>query len=692
MARFMSGRCLNGALRQAVFWLLMANALALPTENTSTAVRDDLTTDYAKQIIRQSKVAEMKSMLNTRIAPCDDFYSYACGNWHRHNPAQLLRNIMTDTFQLISKGFDRRLQRLLQSGQMKTNLEEKLQNFYQSCLVIQREDVQYKLALHSIYREYGELPMLEGPRWNASDFSWWRTVADIQHKYGRQIILAVDVMSDIANHTVNRVYLGPPDNKHTPIPVLNSLEDAAVAEELQQYFAVDKHLAKQAAKEMNELDRNLLAGSISHGGSLGDDLTLYTVSELEEKYTEQLNITEFLGLVLGEDNVPEHIYVYSESYLNNTLRTLQTTPTPTIGNYVLWKLLEPYRIDTKPSEMRNWCTEQTKKYFAKLTDHMIYERYRSPEAEAEVHSVWKQIRETFRQQLAGDKLDWISNKTRQLAIEKLDRMQLYINSYDHEDFEALYGDVAVDKLNYVRNVQQVLKAKAKWNLNRLHSAPTSLEATDVLGFTAAYNILDNNITIPVALMQPRYFWDANYPQALKYGTLGYLLAHEMIHGFDDEGRTYDANGNLAPWWDDKSRYEFEEKRKCFQAQYHAYKYGGTHLPESVEQSENIADNAGIKLAYKAYQRWLEQQPLEVLEQETLAGFELNNRQLFFVSFAQLWCDDVQSFFKTSVAKADNHAPGMYRVIGSLSNFQEFSWVFNCSQQAPMDPEFKCAIY
>ncbi|TDG52418.1 hypothetical protein AWZ03_001248 [Drosophila navojoa] len=688
----MLGRRWNASLLLAIFCLTAAPiAWALPSGTANASVGDDLTTDYAKQIIRQSKVAEMKGMLDERTAPCDDFYGYACGNWHRQNPAQLFGNIMTDTFQLIVKGFDRRLQRLLQSGEMRSELEQKLQNFYRSCLLADVRDIHYKRALLSIYSEFGGFPVVERESWIAPSFSWWRTIAEIQHKYGQQIILAVDIMSDIKNHTVNRVYLGPPDNKQ-PISILKNLEDKALAHQLQLYFGVAEQLAKRTARQLIKLQRALAEGSLSENVSLEDDLALYSVAELEQRYAAQFSIKEYLGLVLGKDNVPEHIYIYSENYLNSTLQTLQATPVETIANYVIWQLLEPYRVQSEPNELRTWCTEQTKKHFAKLTDHMIYERYRSPAAEADVKSVWKQIRETFRQQLAGDKLDWIANRTRELAIHKLDRMELHINSYDNVDFQGLYGAVAVDRQNYVLNVQQLLMVEAKRSLKRQHNPATSLEATDVLSFTPAYNILDNNITIPVALLQPRYFWDANYPQALKYGTLGYLLAHEMIHGFDDEGRNYDANGNLAPWWDERSRYEFEEKRKCFQAQYHSYKYGGTRLPESVLQSENIADNAGVKLAYKAYQRWLEQQPPEVLQQETLAGLELTSRQLFFLSYAQLWCDDVQSLFKTSVAKVDDHAPGMYRVIGPLSNFQEFSWVYNCSQQAPMDPEFKCAIY
>ncbi|KAH8247407.1 hypothetical protein KR038_003742, partial [Drosophila bunnanda] len=674
------------------FLLAAAPALAKPSPTgADDPFADDLDTEYAKQIIRQAKVADIKNTMKPEVAACDDFYNYACGNWHRHNPAQLLSNVITDTFQMIAKGFDRRLQRLLRSTDLKSEQEKKMQRFYLACTTVNRDDVSYKLALENVYREFGDFPALAGVQWNGTDFSWWRTVARILHKYGKQIILAVDIMPDIRNTSVNRVYLGPVAMHQSPTGFINLLEKSGIARDMHDYLGVSGPVAKHTAEQLQDLENSLLSGS-STGKSLDEQLSLYTLDDLQEKYGDHLNFTEFFGLVLGEENVPEKLYVNDEEFLDNALLTMRSTALATQANFVLWNLLEDYLVDSKPNELAKWCTEQTKKYFGPLGEHMVYERYRSPDSEAEIKRIWNEVRGIFMEHLRGDKLDWITNATRQLAIEKLSHMQLHINSYDNENFEELYGELVIDGLNYVTNLQQVLIGQGKRNVKRLDQPARSLEATEILGFTPAYNILENNITIPVALLQPRYFWGDQYPEALKYATLGYLLAHEMLHGFDDDGMKYDGAGNFAPWWDIRSTYEFEERRKCFQAQYHEYKYGGSYLPESKEQSENIADNGGIKLAYKAYQRWLASQTEEVRQRETLEGLSLNGEQLFFVGYAQLWCDDVHSLFKSTFAQADNHAPAMYRVIGSLSNFQEFSWVFNCSQTAPMDPEFKCAIY
>uniref|UniRef100_A0A6P4FAD1 Endothelin-converting enzyme 2 n=1 Tax=Drosophila rhopaloa TaxID=1041015 RepID=A0A6P4FAD1_DRORH len=665
-----------------VLWLCLFVAIvpsmAKPSD-MDDPFADDLTSEYAKRIIHQAKVADIKTMMRPEISPCDDFYTHACGNWHRHNPALLFGDVNTNTFKLISKGFDRRLLRLLRSNELRSEPEKKMQRFYQSCNLVHRDDVHYKLALENVIQEYGELPALVGAQWNSSNFSWWRTVAQIQQKYGKQIILALDILGDIRNSSINRIYLSA------------SAHQSSTASDMQQYFGVSASVARQTAQQLDDLEKSLASGV--HGtGSFDENLSLYSLADLQEKYSDHLNFTEFLSLILGEENIPETLYISDEKFLDNVLLTMRSTPLATQANFIMWTLLQEYLIDAKPGDMTTWCTESTRKYFVQLAEHAVYERYRSVVAESEVFNIWEQIRGLFRQQLMGDKFDWISNATRTLAIEKLDRMQLHISSYDSENFEELFGAVTIDRTNYVTNVQNLLIAKSRRLASRINEPPRSLEATEDLGFTPTYTILENNITIPVALLQPRYFWGDQYPEALKYATLGQLLAHEMLHGFDDDGLKYDAAGNLAPLWDTKSHYEFDERRKCFQAQYHKYIYDGLPLPNREMQSENIADNGGVKLAYAAYQLWLGKQTEEVRQRETMEGLSLNGRQLFFVGYAQLWCDDVQSLVKTLMAQKDEHVPNKYRVIGSLSNFQEFSWVFNCSQSAPMDPDYKCAIY
>ncbi|KAH8385609.1 hypothetical protein KR200_003133, partial [Drosophila serrata] len=680
---------------------LIFAALALGSIVTTGAVQGgvfkELTTPLGHQIMRLAKSAEMRSFIDASVDPCDDFYGYACGNYVSINAATPDKD--TNIGQVMFASYLRRARQILNQPRMSSDrpMETRVKYFYESCLDTSSLRTNQRSQLLNVLREFGGMPAVEGSSWDEFQFDPIETMAQLLRRYGKLTLLGVYVAPDFTNSQINRLYLGQRDDLAVRDEATSLAKKVELKMRLQDQLGLSEQLARKTAIEIIDLEAELsrsngLLSGRSSGKSLDEQLTLYTMDELQQKYGDHLNFTEFFGLVLGEEHVPDKLYVNDEEFLDNALLTMRSTALATQANFVLWNLLQDYLVDSKPNDLAKWCTEQTKKYFGPLGEHMVYERYRSPDSEAEIKRIWNEVRGIFMEHLRGDKLDWITNATRQLAIEKLSHMQLHINSYDNENFEELYGELVIDGLNYVTNLQQVRIGQGKRNFKSLDQPARSLEAMEILGFTPAYNILENNITIPVALLQPRYFWGDQYPEALKYATLGYLLAHEMLHGFDDDGRKYDAAGNFAPWWDIRSTYEFEERRKCFQAQYHEYKYGGSKLPESREQSENIADNGGIKLAFKAYQRWLASQTEEVRQRETLEGLSFNGEQLFFVGYAQLWCDDVHSLFKSTFAQADNHAPSMYRVIGSLSNFQEFSWVFNCSQTAPMDPEYKCAIY
>ncbi|GBP05519.1 Neprilysin-4 [Eumeta japonica] len=177
-----------------------------------------------------------------------------------------------------------------------------------------------------------------------------------------------------------------------------------------------------------------------------------------------------------------------------------------------------------------------------------------------------------------------------------------------------------------------------------------------LSHSPAFINSENLITIPVPLLQPNYLWSDYYPGALKFATLGFLLAHEVIHGFDDMDKQYDENGNeLESWWDEKSIIAFKRKKSCFKAQYSHYRFHGKYLPPTDFQAENIADNGAIQVAFKSYIHWLNSQTLENLD-ELLPHIELNNRKLFFLSYAQFFCTDMDEDLKDKVSLLDVHAP------------------------------------
>lgn len=173
---------------------------------------------------------------------------------------------------------------------------------------------------------------------------------------------------------------------------------------------------------------------------------------------------------------------------------------------------------------------------------------------------------------------------------------------------------------------------------------------------------------------------------------GVVIGHELTHGFDDKGRLFDSNGNLMRWWSDSAINNFHDRARCLILQYGNYSIVDVGAIDGIStQGENIADNGGIKQAYMAYQKWLAKNQ-EDLANEVLPGVECTPGQLFFLNFAQIWCGAMRPEATKNKLKTAVHSPGKYRVIGTLSNSEDFAREFNCPKGSAMNPVNKCTVW
>lgn len=674
--------------------------LATTCINTISA-KYEFNSEKDKRILQLAKSAHIKAFMNPKVDPCTDFYKYACNRWHLNNPAQIGGKINTDQFQEYTKGIDRRLSELLNANRTGNNsVEDKIRDFYDSCLLTKKESQKYRSALFRLYREIGEFSAFkteEEIEEGNLNFKWWTTVGKIQNTYGRSIILTVFIMDDMRNKSKTMAYISPPEFQlvENAVDIVEKVQENRIYKYMTSYLNIDKADAKIMAKNAIIFENNLTLGGtdVRQGKNVEELIVLYNTTDLIEKYKDLFDVKEYLEIVLGTKDLPKQVYVYDEDYLENLYEIFNSTEPELVEDYILWVFLEDYLIDITSKDMESECVDKTKKYFGKYIDHAIYNTYRSKEFEDSLYELWDDIKEAFKHNLQSGKYEWLTKQTVHEAIKKLNNMNFTINSYDDENFNVTLNNLKINATNYVLNVKNILAHTESLRDNKVEKK--NEEDTEVLSFTPIYNIMENQIKIPVAVLQNYYVWHNSYPKAIQYGTLGFLIAHEMIHGFDDEGRKHDAIGSLHDWWDEKSEEEFEKRRQCFEDQYHKYIYNGKRLIKSALQGENIADNGGINIAYDAYKRWLSKQKLledGVEAKETLPKLDLNNRQLFFLSYAQIWCEDVHSMFRSSFADNDLHAPAEIRVIGSLSNSKEFSWIYKCEEHKRMNPKRKCEIY
>jgi predicted metalloendopeptidase len=301
-------------------------------------------------------------------------------------------------------------------------------------------------------------------------------------------------------------------------------------------------------------------------------------------------------------------------------------------------------------------------------------------------------------------LGWMDDTTRQRALGKKDAI---VNKIGYPDKWRDYSKLKLKKGDYFAN----LVASSRFDFEREAAKIGKPVDKTEWGMTpptvnAYYNPLNNEMVFPAGIMQPPFF-SKDFPMAMNFGGMGMVMGHELTHGFDDQGRKFDATGKLAEWWEPSVAAKFEERAACIDKQYSSYevqpaqpaqpaKDGQPERPErpalfingKLTLGENIADNGGIKEAYTAYKAW----EARNASAATPAVEGLTNDQLLFVAFAQTWCSLATPQIEQMLVTIDSHSPPRFRVNGPLSNSDAFAKSFSCAEGTPMRPANRCEVW
>jgi endothelin-converting enzyme/putative endopeptidase len=204
---------------------------------------------------------------------------------------------------------------------------------------------------------------------------------------------------------------------------------------------------------------------------------------------------------------------------------------------------------------------------------------------------------------------------------------------------------------------------------------------------AYYDPQLNTINFPAGILQPPYF-DKQMDDAVNYGEAGATIGHEMTHGFDDEGRKFDLDGNLRDWWTAEDGKEFENRAKCISTEYSGFEaVPGVHLNGDLTLGENTADNGGTRIALMALLNTL---GADGKSDEKIDG--LTPQQRFFLAYGESWCSHWTPELLRLEAQSNPHSPDQYRVNGVVSNMPEFQKAFNCKKGQPMVRDQACHVW
>jgi predicted metalloendopeptidase len=405
----------------------------------------------------------------------------------------------------------------------------------------------------------------------------------------------------------------------------------------------------------------------------------------------------------GIDGKTDYVIVGQPSYITGMDKILAKTPLATLKTYFRWQLLRNYArylnkdfVDTRfafyGTELRGVPVDQPRwKRGVGLTEGIIGEavgklyvaKHFPPESKARMDQLVKNLLAAYKQSI--DTLDWMSPETKKAAQEKLAKFMPKIGYPDKwRDYSAL--EIKKDDLignvmrgnafEYQRNIDKLGKPvdRAEWGMT-----PQTVNAY--------YNPELNEIVFPAAILQPPFF-DAKADDAVNYGGIGAVIGHEISHGFDDQGAQYDGDGNLRDWWTKDDHEKFAAKTKALVAQYAAFEpVPGFRLNGELTLGENIADNSGLAIAYKAYQISLAGKPAP-----TLDGFSADQR--VYIGWAQAWQAKVRDKFAIELIKSDPHSPPVDRVLGTLANQTPFYAAFGVKEGDKMyvAPEKRVTIW
>jgi putative endopeptidase len=267
-------------------------------------------------------------------------------------------------------------------------------------------------------------------------------------------------------------------------------------------------------------------------------------------------------------------------------------------------------------------------------------------------------------------LEWMSDTTRRQALTKL---RAFSKKIGYPDTWRDYDALVVDKGPFIANAQRAQAFGAARNLGRIGKAVdrTEFRMTPPT-VNAQYSPTWNDITFPAGILQPPFF-DPRADDAVNYGGMGAVIGHEMTHGFDDQGRQFDAQGNLRDWWtaDDATRFKARAQRVVDQFDSYTVVDSVTHVQGRLTLGEDIADLGGLKMAYAAFQMSLKGKP----HPPKIDGFTAEQR--FFLAWAQIWRNKATDQSLRNQVVTDPHAPAVWRVRGPLSNLPEFAAAFRC---------------
>ena len=462
-------------------------------------------------------------------------------------------------------------------------------------------------------------------------------------------------------------------------------------------------LAEQAAQQTMKIETRL-ANSTQTRLEQRDPYLTYNKVTLKEfqKIAPTIDWTNYFKSIGVE--VPIDFVIDNPKFYAEVGKILKDVPVDELKNYYAWcvvskyspflsnafvesafnfynKKLSGYNVN-KPRWQR--VTNTANYAIGELVGQIFVEQYFPPIAKQKMVDLIANLKLAFKDRING--LTWMSDETKKKAIEKLEAMVVKVG---YPDKWKDYTNLEITRDNYAGNIKRASEFRFRENMNKLGKPVDRTEwGMTPQTVNAYYNPQMNEIVFPAGILQYPFF-NMNADDAVNYGGIGVVIGHEMTHGFDDQGRNFDKNGNLTDWWTKEDAEKFNSLTQILVDQYDRFvAIDSIHLNGKLTLGENIADYGGLTISYLAFHKSLEGKP----EPAKIDGFTADQR--FFLSYGNIWRQIIRDKELMRRVKEDVHSPGNFRVNGALFNIPAFYNAFEIDPNNPLyiAPEKRATIW
>ena len=658
-------------------------------------------------IVHQSPKNQGQSVLHLdwmdeTILPSQNFYAYANGHWQEENPIPKAYS-RWDNFRILQEAMEKKLNEMMQglannSSLKPGSIEQKIGDFYYSGMndsAINRESY------------YPLNPLLQ--KINAV-----RSLSDLQALIPELQLMGVNVLFNFGSQQdfknseamiagAMQGGLGLPDRdsycldskKFVQIRKLYRAHIAHVFQLLGEsagqalhdsdtVMAIETALAKASLTQIEQ--RNPYA--IYHKMSLVD-LTQLTPHFAWNLYLQRLGVPAVTEVNVG---MLQFFKALDSLFLTTSLADWKV--------YFRWHLMNTfsaYLSDAFVNEdfafnkaltgaeilLPRWqrVVDTVNNSLDFAVGKFYVENYFTEASKEKVKGMMDNIRQTFRRVLQTQ--SWMQAKTKKAALQKLDLMT---ERAGYPDKWRDYSSLMINRGHYVLNVMRANEFNNQYDLDKIGKPVDRTEwSMSPQTINAYYDPSMNSINMLAGILQPPFF-DPHAPAAVNYGAIGFVIGHEMTHGFDDQGALFDGNGNLKNWWTAQDLKQFKALTACIANQFSQYKIDGeTAVQGQLVVGEASADLGGVLLAYQAYHASKDYE-----EAKTIDGFTPD--QQFFLGVAHVWAGNIRPELARQLVTVDPHPPMQYRVNGTLANISAFQQAFAIKAPSQMINRPQCRIW